>query len=65
MKNYPDVFAVSDKKMVMKMDGSFALYSSEEVIQLTNEGKIKLEYPRSKGGRIADMTQKPALVFTE
>lgn len=63
MKNYPDVFAVSDKRMVKKADGSFALYSTEEVAKLTQEGRIKIEYPTSKGGRIADLTQKPVLVL--
>jgi len=65
MKNYPDVFAVSDKKMVKKLDGSFALYSAEEVRDLTQQGKIMIEYPKSKGGRIADLTQKPILVLNE
>lgn len=65
MKNYPDVFAVSDKRMVKKMDGSFALFSAEEVKELAQEGKIKIEYPTSKGGRIADLTQKPVLVLNE
>eukprot|EP00584_Thalassiosira_punctigera_P008241 CAMPEP_0172545828 /NCGR_PEP_ID=MMETSP1067-20121228/15689_1 /TAXON_ID=265564 ORGANISM="Thalassiosira punctigera, Strain Tpunct2005C2" /NCGR_SAMPLE_ID=MMETSP1067 /ASSEMBLY_ACC=CAM_ASM_000444 /LENGTH=179 /DNA_ID=CAMNT_0013332653 /DNA_START=58 /DNA_END=597 /DNA_ORIENTATION=- len=65
MKNYPDVFAVSDKRMVKKTDGSFALYSAEEVKDLTQRGKITIEYPKSKGGRIADLTQKPVLVLNE
>ena len=53
------------KRMVMETDGSFVLFSAEEVSKLKNEGKIKIEYPMSKGGRIADMTQKPALVMRE
>lgn len=65
MKNYPDVFAVSDKRMVKKADGSFALYSAEEVNQMVQRGDIKIEYPTSKGGRIADLTQKPVLVLSE
>ena len=65
MKNYPDVFAVSDKRMVKKADGSFALYTAEEVKELSNAGKITIEYPKSKGGRIADLTQKPVLVLNE
>jgi len=65
MKNYPDVFAVSDKRMVKKMDGSFALFSAVEVKELTQEGKISIEYPMSKGGRIMDLTQKPVLVLNE
>mmetsp|Transcript_20436 Transcript_20436/g.37518 ORF Transcript_20436/g.37518 Transcript_20436/m.37518 type:complete len:184 (+) Transcript_20436:50-601(+) len=63
MKNYPDVFAASGKRMVKKMDGSFVLYSPEEVKDLTDEGKITIEYPKSKGGRILDLTQKPVLVL--
>ena len=65
MKNYPDVFALDDKRMVKKVDGSFALYSPEEVRDLRQEGKINIEYPKSKGGRIADLTQKPVLVLNE
>ena len=65
MKNYPDVFAVSDKQLIKKMDGSFALYSSEEVQQLSRQGKIQMEYPKSKGGRIVDLTQKPIKVLVE
>ena len=65
MKNYPDVFAVSGKKMIKKPDGTFALYSMEEVSTLTQAGKIAIEYPMSKGGRIVDLTQKPVLVLNE
>ena len=65
MKNYPEVFAVSDKKMVKKLDGSYALFSAKEVDNLNKAGKIRIEYPTSKGGRIADLTQKPILVLNE
>lgn len=65
MKNYPDVFAVSDKQLIKRMDGTFALYTSEEVQQLSSMGKITIEYPKSKGGRIADLTQKPIKVLSE
>ena len=65
MKNYPDVFAVSDKKMVKKLDGSYALFSAKEVDDLNKAGKIRIEYPTSKGGKIADLTQKPILVLNE
>ncbi|EED88065.1 predicted protein [Thalassiosira pseudonana CCMP1335] len=65
MKNYPDVFAVSDKRMVKRQDGSFVLYSLEEVKEMTNQGKIAIEYPKTKGGRVADLTQKPVLVLKE
>lgn len=36
MRNYPDVFAVSDKRMIMKSDGSFALFSPGEVQEMVN-----------------------------
>jgi hypothetical protein len=66
MKNYPDVFAVSDRKLVRRVkDGSYALYMPKEVRGLTNLGKIRMEYPRSKGGRIADLTQRPVLVLVD
>mmetsp|Transcript_1913 Transcript_1913/g.4163 ORF Transcript_1913/g.4163 Transcript_1913/m.4163 type:complete len:183 (+) Transcript_1913:123-671(+) len=65
MKNYPDVFNVYDKKMVKKSDGSFALFTAAEVEDLRLAGKLKLEYPTSKGGRIADLTQKPILVMVD
>ena len=66
MKNYPDVFAVSDRKMVRRAkDGTYALYTTDEVRGLTNGGKIRIEYPRSKGGRIVDLTQRPVLVLVE
>ncbi|KAL7517319.1 hypothetical protein ACHAWX_002249, partial [Stephanocyclus meneghinianus] len=65
MKNYPDVFALSDKRMVMKQDGTFALFSAEEVKNLTKSGLIKNEYPKTKGGRVADLTQKPVLVLMD
>ncbi|KAL3789553.1 hypothetical protein HJC23_001361 [Cyclotella cryptica] len=63
MKNYPDVFALSDKRMVMKQDGTFALFSAEEVKDMTKSGRIMIEYPKTKGGRVADLTQKPILVL--
>jgi hypothetical protein len=65
MRNYPDVFAVSDKRMVMKPDRSFALYSPAEVQELVNAGKINIEYPKTMGGRVVDLTQKPVLVLKD
>jgi len=65
-RNYPDVFAAaSDKRLVKRLDGRFVLYSPEEVKELTNAGKITIEYPTTKGGRVADLTQKPVLVLNE
>ncbi len=65
MKNYPDVFAVSDKRLVMKKDGSFALFSPEEVREMTQSGKITIKHPTTKGGRVSDLTQKPVLVLVD
>ena len=65
MKNYPDVFALSDKRMVMKQDGTFALFSAEDVKDMTKSGRITIEYPKTKGGRVADLTQKPVLVLKD
>ncbi len=66
MKNYPDVFAVYDKRMVRRAkDGTYALYTADEVRGMTADGKIRIEYPRSKGGRIVDLTQRPVLVLVE
>jgi hypothetical protein len=65
MRNYPDVFAVSDKRMVMKSDGSFELFSPGEVADLVNNGKITIEYPKTMGGRVVDLTQKPVLVLKD
>jgi hypothetical protein len=65
-KNYPDVFAVSDKKMVRKANGrGYVLYTTEEVQTLTDDGKIRLEYPKTMGGRVTDLTRKPILVLVE
>ena len=65
-KNYPDVFAVSDKKMVRKANGrGYVLYTTEEVQTLTDDGKIRLEYPKAMGGRVTDLTRKPILVLVE
>ena len=65
MRNYPDVFAVSDKRMVMKSDGSFALFSPGEVQEMVNAGRISIEYPTTMGGRVVDLTQKPVLVLKD
>lgn len=62
MKNYPDVFAVDGKKMVKKNDGSFALYDTNELARLSNEGRIVIEYPKSKGGRISGEWRNSVMV---
>jgi hypothetical protein len=51
-------------------DGSYDrtmydLYTFEEFSELTNDGKIRMEYPRSKGGGIVDLIQRLGLVLVE
>jgi hypothetical protein len=65
MKNYPDFFASTGKKLVKKPDGSFAVFSEAEFAQLKQESKIGLEIPKTKGGKYQDLTQKPILVLKE
>jgi hypothetical protein len=65
MKNYPDFFASTGKKLVKKPDGTFAVLSEAEFAQLKQENKIGLEIPRTKGGKYQDLTQKPILVLKE
>ena len=65
MKNYPDFFASTGKTLVKKPDGSFALFSEQELSQLKRQNKIGLEIPKAKGGKYQDLTQKPILVLKE
>jgi hypothetical protein len=65
MKNYPDFFASTGKKLVKKPDGGFAVFSEGEFSQLKQENKIGLEIPKTKGGKYQDLTQKPILVLKE
>jgi len=64
-KNYPDVFAVDNKSMVRKPDGSFMLVSDRELKRLKADSKIDIEIPRTMGGKIVDVTQKPVLILKE
>ena len=64
-RNYPDVFAVTGKTMVKKADGTFAVFSDEEMDQLRKENKIGIEIPKAKGGKYTDLTQKRILILKE
>ena len=51
--------------MVKKPDGSFMVVDDVELQKLKNENKIGLEYARSMGGKVTDLTQKPIMVLKE
>jgi hypothetical protein len=65
MKNYPDWFASVGKTMIKKSDGSFMLVDDGELQKLKDENKIGLEYAKTMGGRVMDVTQKPILTLKE
>lgn len=65
MKNYPDWFATVGKTMVKKPDGSFLLVDDGELQKLKDQNKIGLEYAKTMGGRVMDVTQKPILTLKE
>ena len=66
MKNYPDYFQSIGKNLVKKSDGSgFLVVTDAELDQLKKDNKIGLEKPKAKGGKYADVTQKPILVLKE
>lgn len=65
MKNYPDWFASVGKTMVKKPDGTFIVVSDEELADLKAQNKVGLEYAKTMGGKIADVTQKPIMVLKE
>mmetsp|Transcript_3945 Transcript_3945/g.5199 ORF Transcript_3945/g.5199 Transcript_3945/m.5199 type:complete len:174 (-) Transcript_3945:81-602(-) len=66
MKNYPDWFQSVGKTLVKKAsDGTFLALDAKEVEALQKANKLTLEIPKSLGGRIVDLTQKPILVLRE
>jgi len=65
MKNYPDFFASVGRTMVKKPDGTFLLVDDAELQKLKDENKIGLEYAKTMGGRVMDVTQKPILTLKE
>lgn len=64
-RNYPDYFDSINKTMVKKPDGTFAVFSREELEQLRKENKLGVEIPKTKGGKYQDLTQKRILVLKE
>jgi hypothetical protein len=65
MKNYPDFFAATGKKLIRKPDGTYMLLDESEVDRLKQENKLATEMPRAMKGRVVDLTQKPILVLKE
>lgn len=65
MKNYPDWFASVGKVLVKKQDGSFVAIDQAEYEKLKREGRIDVEIPKTMGGKVTDLTQRPILVLRE
>ena len=51
--------------MVMKRDGTFVIFTDDELTTLKQAGKIKVEHPMAFHGKIMDLTQKPVMVLVE
>ena len=67
-KNFPEFMAsFNPPKYLVKMpDGKFQVYDNVELSELKAKGKIKVERPLAKGGKIGyDLTQKPILVLVD
>jgi hypothetical protein len=65
MKNYPDWFASVGKSMIKKPDGTFMVVTDKELAVLKAQNKIGLEYAKTMGGKVTDVTQKPIMVLKE
>ena len=66
MKNYPDFFGSIGKVMIKKSsDNTFIVVSQMEAEQMKLDGKLSLEIPKARGGKIVDLTQKPILILKE
>jgi len=67
MKNFPEFFASLNppKYLVKQPDGTFGVYTDDELSELKKSGRIKVENPKAKGGKFADLTQKPIMVLVE
>jgi hypothetical protein len=66
MKNYPDFFGSIGKVMIKKSsDNTFIVVSLQEAEQMKLDGKLALEVPKARGGKIVDLTQKPILILKE
>ena len=67
-KNFPEFMAsLNPPKYLVKMpDGKFKVYDNSELSELKAAGKIRVERPLAKGGKIGyDLTQKPILVLVD
>jgi len=51
--------------MVKKPDGTFIVVTEAELDKLKKQNKVSLEIPKTMGGKVTDMTQKPVLVLKE
>lgn len=67
LKNYPDFFASLSppKYMVMKSDGTFVIFTDDELKTLKQAGKIKVKQPMAFHGKLTDLTQKPVMMLVE
>lgn len=65
MKNYPDYFASLGKTMIQKANGGFVLVSDGELEELKRNHQLTYEVPRTRGGTMVDMTQKPTWIMKE
>ena len=67
MKNFPDFFASLNppKYLVKQPDGAFGVYTDAELSGLKKAGRIKVETAMAKGGKYADLTQKPIMVLVD
>jgi hypothetical protein len=66
MKNYPDFFGSIGKVMIKKAsDNTFIIVSLQEAEQMKLDGRLALEIPKARGGKIVDLTQKPILILKE
>lgn len=64
-KNYPDFFAAMGKTMIQAKDGSYVLVDDGELASLKAQNKIRLEYAKTLGGKVTDLTQKPIPVLKD
>ena len=65
VKNYPDWFASVGKTMVKKPDGTYMVVDDAELSELKAQNKIGIEYAKTMGGKVTDLTQKPIMVLKE
>jgi hypothetical protein len=65
-KNYPGWFETVGKTMIRKeSDGTFIIVDDVELAKLKAQNLIGTVQPRTLGGRVVDMTQKPTLILRE